>query len=100
MIGMQGVTGVGEPANARRAEERAPRPAAQAAATTDDDVQISPEAHRAVEVRRLLELTGAQSEIRAERVAEARQNLEQGTYRLQEVVLQAAARISASVTLS
>ena len=99
MVGIQGISGIREPASAKRADDRGKTDVPRGEVARDG-VEISPEAERAAEAGRLLEQTQAQSQIRAERIAEAKQNLEQGTYRVQEVVLRVAARVSAYIAQS
>ncbi len=62
-----------------------------------DAAEISEEAQDAAEAQRLLALSAAQAEVRQERVERARQDLESGTYRIQDVVAQVAGRISSLV---
>ena len=85
MVGIHGIGGAPEPVKAKPApprKEPAPREAAKA-----DRVEISSTAAKVSQgVRR-------GSEIREDRVAQAKENLEQGVYRIQEVVLQVAERI-------
>ena len=97
MVGIQGISGIREPASAHPAEDRR-KAAVQRDEAPHDGVEISPEAQRAAEAVQLL--GHVQSEVRAERIAEAKENLEQGTYRLQEVLLRVAARIGAYVAQS
>ncbi len=97
MVGIQRIIGIREPANTKRADDRGKKVEMHDAAARDG-VRISPEAQWAAEVARLLETPESQVDLRAERIAQVKENLEQGTYRVQEVVLLAAARISGYVT--
>ena len=93
MVGVQGIGSIPEPANPRRAQGRASGFDA-AGAEARDEVRISPVAQEAASVARLIEEAERQAEVRAEHVAEVKASLERGTYKLQEVVLQVAARVS------
>ena len=68
----------------------------ETAPTGEDRVEISPEAREASAVARLAAEI-KDSEIREKRVEEAKQRLEEGTYRLVEIVNVVAARISGVV---
>ena len=93
MAGIQGITGVPEPVGGSRVQGRSRAPAPSTGPETDG-IEISPQAAQAAAAATHLAPTDGQSEIRQERVAEARQRLEEGTHRLQEVVLNIAARLS------
>lgn len=93
MVGVQSIGGLPEPANPERVTER-PQRGDTAEAAPHDAVSISPEARRAATVARVLTQSPVADEVRAERVAEVRKSIEQGAYRLQEVVLMLAARLS------
>jgi len=99
MVGIYGINGLPEPATNTPESTRGKRSQARAdvaLSTGQDQVSLSPEAQQASTAVRLAEAAKAQSEeIRSERVAEARERLEQGTYRIQEVVLAVAARVRA-----
>jgi len=99
MVGIERISGIRQPADTKRADGRS-REVETLDAIALDDVQISPEAQRAAEAARLLEQNDSQNEMLAERIAEAQANLEKGTYKVQSVVLQVAARISRYVQLS
>ena len=57
-----------------------------------DNVRLSPAARQAAELAQVLR-NDETSDIRTEAIARAKENLEQGAYRLQSVVLQVASRI-------
>ncbi len=88
MAGIQGIAGLPEPVGVTRAQGRSKAPAPSIGPSTDG-FEISPQAAQASAAA-----TDGQSEVRLERVAEARQRIEDGTHRLQEVVLDVAARLS------
>lgn len=92
MSGIQGIAGVPEPVGGSRVEGRSRAPAPSTGPETDG-LQISPQAAQAAAATHVAPADD-HSEIRQERVAEARQQLEEGTHRLQEVVLDLAARLS------
>ncbi len=89
MVGIQGIAGAPEPVGGTRAQGRSKAPAPSTGPNTDG-LDISPQAAQAASAA----ATDGQNEIRAERVAAARQRLEEGTHQLQEVVLDVAARLS------
>ena len=91
MAGIQGIAGVPEPRSGARAEGRSPAPV-PATAPSADGLEISPQAAQAAGAQ--VVVGSGHEEIRLERVAEARQRLEEGTHQLQEVVLNVAARLS------
>lgn len=99
MVAIDRIIGIRERTDAKRTDER-PAAVARGDAGAHDGVRISPEAHRAAEVAQLLETSESGGAIRAEQVAQARAALEQGTYRLQRVVLQVVARVSRYVSES
>lgn len=95
MVGIQRVDGVPEPANAKRAGAREKGAApGKTAVNPADDVIISREAQEAASTAQVVATAGAPSVIQAERIAEARQNLAQNTYKVMEIVEQVAARIT------
>lgn len=92
MAGIQGIAGVPEPLGGSRVQGRSKAPA-PSTGPEPDGLQISPQAAQAAAAAHVA-ATDGHSEIRQERIAEARQQLEKGTHRLQEVVLDVAARLS------
>lgn len=60
---------------------------------TKDSVEISPDARQAAEASRVA-LKPAGSEIRLDQVEAAKQRIQSGSYKVTEVVLEVAARIS------
>ena len=91
MVGIQGIAGVPEPVGGARVRGRSNAPAPSIGPSTDG-IEISPQAAQASAAA--TRATEGQSEVRLERVAEARQRIEDGAHRLQEVVLHVAARLS------
>lgn len=93
MVGIYGIGQLPEPANPRRVEERT-KTAELSSAAVRDEVKISPEGQYSSMAARALATFKNESDIRADRVAQVSKSIEQGSYRLQRVVLIAAARIS------
>jgi len=98
MVGIQQIGGIVEPTGASRAQKRDRKVDANQRAG-EDQVAISSEARAAAIVQRLVENAGNEQGVRAEEVARARENLQQGTYKVQRIVLQVAARIAPYVAL-
>ena len=99
MVGVNGIVNVPEPSNVRKAEAQAPRRDVTAANKSADGFAISREAQAAAEAAQAMRLESPGAEVRAERVAEAKHNLEQGTHRVQEVVKLVAARMAKQLVL-
>ena len=93
MAGIQGIAGLPEPVGGTRVQGRSKAPAPSIGPSTDG-IEISPQAAQASAAAPRATATDGQSEVRLERVAQARQRIEDGTHRLQEVVLDVAARLS------
>ncbi len=100
MVGIQGLGGVPEPKSdrpdkVRNGREDASKNASGAGEGTrsKDDVSISAEARAASEVGRLTQLAKTENEIRADRVAAAKQRIERGDYKDPEVVAKVAQRL-------
>lgn len=93
MVGIQGVSGLPEPAGPRQTPGRPATPSGQTTSSSDG-VDFSPEAAKAAQAQSFVAATQHQPDIRTERVEEARVKIEQGTHKLQEVVLQVAARVA------
>lgn len=90
MIGIHGV-GDAPDVNGPRASTPKSRPVETSAPRRSDEVAISPEAA----ARSRLQPAPSDAEtIRAERIERAKQNIQDGAYRLQDVVLQVAQRIA------
>lgn len=98
MVGINGigaVDGTNEPVPAeKRVRDRAKGPAGEA-----DAVSISSEAVQAADATRLARAAEELSanEIQQRRIEEAKRNIEEGTYRVQSVVLEIASRITGYV---
>ncbi len=96
MVGIQGIGGTSGPANAKQVSGRS-RAHTAAAPPAKDGIEFSGEAQQASQVARFKELSPGDV-IREDRVAQAKQNLEQGIHRVQEVLLQVANRLAAFVS--
>jgi len=94
MAGIKGIGGIPEPAPDRSAGVRDKRRDESVKnAQSQDDVLISSEAQAAAKVAQLLQVAREQSEVRAERVASAKEAIERGDYKKPEVVQEVARRI-------
>jgi len=102
MVVIQGLGGVPEPKSERPGKVRSERESgAQSTAAagsntgvqSKDDVTISSEAKAAAEVARLVQLSKSEADIRADRVNEARERIENGSYKDREVVAKVAERV-------
>jgi anti-sigma28 factor (negative regulator of flagellin synthesis) len=96
MVGLVQIGGSSEPANPTQAGERA-RKADTAASVVKDEVRIS---QTGLETAALARSAGeSEADIRAERVAQVQETLDHGTYRLQRVLIEVAARITKYLSL-
>jgi len=94
MIGVPGVNGVPEPLGPQR-PSGAPTPATPSAAPpASDRAEFTQQASLASSAQQVIAATGGESAIRQEQVEAAKERIEAGTHRLQEVVLQVAARVA------
>lgn len=101
MVTIQGIGGLPEPKSDRtekvrseREAEAASKAASGSASQASDDVVISSEARAAAEIAKIIRTSAMQSEIRADKVAAAKDSLERGDYKKPEVVAKVAERIS------
>ena len=62
--------------------------------TPHDEARISSEARKALEAQRLLQNTKPESDVREKQITKVREAIEQGTYKVQQVLLQVAAHVS------
>lgn len=94
MAGIKGIGGIPEPAPDRSAGVRdKKRDETVKSAPSQDDVLISSEAQAAAKVAQILQLSRQQSDVRAERVAAAKEAIERGDYKKPEVVQEVARRV-------
>ena len=100
MVGIQGVNGVPEPKSDRPGKVRGDRESnaggsvgASGSSQTKDGVSISSEAKAAADVARVVNVSSTQIDIRADKVAAARERIENGEYKNPEVVAQVAQRL-------
>jgi len=86
---------VPEPKPDRPAKVREPKsPERAESGPAKDDLVISNEAQAAAKVSQLIRVANQQDDVRADRVAAARERIERGEYKNPEVVAQVAQRIS------
>lgn len=91
-IGPVESTGLPRETRGRDRQAEAPNPARQ------DGLRFSPEAKRAADAARFIrESGGAAQEVRKEAVEAAKARIREGSYKLQSVVLQVAARVAPTV---
>lgn len=98
MIGIQGIGGVQEPTPPKTGPGKAKAPEAVAEEALTDGVSISPEAAEASETSSVVSQAAAANEVRQERVEQARESIEKGTYKVQDVVRQVASRLTKFVS--
>jgi len=98
MVGIYGITGIPEQPAAiptDPARDKRPHGVPVGLAPESDLATFSAEAKDASAAAKLVEAAKARSEeIRADQIEAARRQLEEGTYRIQQVVLVVAARVS------
>lgn len=90
MINVTGIgtlTTTGQPAGVRGRDQQGARPAT----VVGDEVAFSGASQQAAHAALLIEKSAAESEVRAERVEAAKENLRQNSHKVQEVVYQVAA---------
>ncbi len=94
MVGIQGIGGVPEPAPDRSAGVRdKKRDDGVKGQQSHDDLLISSEAQAAAKIAQLVQVAREQGDVRAERVAAAKQAIDRGDYKKPEVVQEVARRI-------
>lgn len=91
MAGIQGINGAPEVANTRANQTRTRKEEEVRTQVKRDGVELSSEAKNAASAGRVMQSASSDSGIRPDRVAAARENLEQGSYQ-QEHVLRTVAR--------
>lgn len=95
MVGVNSIGGFPEPATPRQVRGTDNKITGQAPQTTDsDEVLFSDQAKEAASVGRLTDAANQQSDVRAEAIERARQNLEKGVHQILDVVRVVAARIA------
>lgn len=100
MVAIEGLGGIPEPKPERPSKVRGDRDAGSKDvsrsalnAPAKDDLTISSEAKAAAELTRLIQVSNSQSDLRADKVAAAKERIERGDYRNPEVVAKVAERI-------
>ncbi len=100
MVGLQGIQSVPVRANTTEAAPFRARKDAVKPGEQVDRVAISEQARSASEISKFVEAAKTERDaISEERVARAKENIEEGTYRLQEVILTVAARLGAQLDM-
>lgn len=97
MVGVQGIAGLPEPNKPERSagtRDNAKAPSTdEAASANSDGVAISGEAQAAAQVADTLKVAANQPDIRADRVAAAKEAIERGDYKKPEIVAAVAQQI-------
>ncbi len=95
---MGGIEGIGGshhgPPPDRNYNYRAHNPSQDSPQGPQDGVDLSPEARAATDTSHILEVARNQPDIRADRVAVARENIEAGLYQRRDVIAVVAERVS------
>lgn len=94
MVGINGIGGIQEPTPERPANVRERKTQDVASSEVKDDLLISSEAQAAASLARTIQVATVSDQIRPEKVAAAKEQLERGDYRRPEVVRTVARRIS------
>jgi hypothetical protein len=96
MITIEGISPINGPAGPKPPDRPEPSPPPPAPAKQSDTVEISAASSGVAAAQQAVQ-DGVGSQIRQEQVEAAKQRLAEGTYKVQIVVLQVAARIAALV---
>jgi anti-sigma28 factor (negative regulator of flagellin synthesis) len=95
MVAIQGIGGVPEPKPGGAAKVRDTKEQDAAKATDPKDgVVISSEAQAAARIAQIIQASAGQADVRAVRVAAAKENIERGEYKKPEVVAKVAEKVS------
>ena len=94
MVGVNGIGDVPVPANSKRVDGRTVRRDKSEDRHVADGIAISPEAQQAASVSKAQQASKAESDIRTEKIAEAKRKIEEGSYKLSEVVTEVANRLT------
>ena len=94
MVGISGIGIYAEPANPRRVNELRTEAERSAADVADKPAPLADGVTLGTAALVLAKASEQDDPLRAERIAQIRKSLEQGTYRVQEVLLKVAARIA------
>jgi anti-sigma28 factor (negative regulator of flagellin synthesis) len=93
MVGIQGVGGILEPKSERPAKVREKETDVSQSTSTQDGVEISSEAQTASKVARAV-TSSTEQDVRAERIAAAKERIDRGEYKNPDVVAKVAERVS------
>ncbi|HUW59910.1 MAG TPA: hypothetical protein VMZ06_02800 [Candidatus Bathyarchaeia archaeon] len=94
MVGISGIGIYAEPANPRRVNELRTEAEPPAAGVADEPAPLADGATLSAAALLLAKASEQDDPISEQRLEQIRKSLEQGTYRLQEVLLKVAARIA------
>jgi len=95
VVVLKGVSGVPEPKPERPADVRARKDSAPARQErAQDDLLISSEAQAAARLAQLMQMARTETDIRADRVAAAKERIDRGDYKRPEVVAKVAEKVS------
>jgi len=94
MVGISGIGIYAEPANPRRVNELRTKAEPLAAGVADEPAPLADGATLGTAALILAKASEQDDPIREQRIDQIRKSLEEGTYRLQEVLLKVAARIA------
>lgn len=99
MIGIQGISAIQEPNGPKSSGPGRAKDAEKPIVTSNQDgVTISPEAEKAAEAKSVVSDAAAANELRQERIEQAKERIEEGTYKVQDVVRQVASRLTRFVS--
>ncbi len=99
MIGIQGFGAVQEPSGSKQGPGRTKESDKAPTLPVSDGVTISPQAAEAAAVTTsVVAEAAATNEVRQERIEQAKESIEQGTYKVQDVVRQVASRLTRFVS--
>ncbi|MBN4046763.1 flagellar biosynthesis anti-sigma factor FlgM [bacterium AH-315-P07] len=98
MIGVQGFGAVQEPTGPKHGPGRAKESDKTTNNPEPDGVSFSAEAEQVAETTSVAADSGIGNQIRQERVERAKESIEEGTYKIQDVVRQVASRLTKFVS--
>ena len=90
MAGIQGITGIPEPVQERPASIRDRKRDELLTTASADQVGFSSEAQEAATAAQFVEVAKSSTDVRSDRVAAAKQNIENGSYKQTEILQQLA----------
>ncbi len=90
MAGIQGISGIPEPVQERPASIRDRKRDESLTTTSSDQVGFSSAAQEAATAAQYVQVAKSSTDVRADRVAAAKQNIENGSYKQPEILQQLA----------